>query len=93
MNETSEATPVREGAKKAKIVIEVRGGVVQAVLADRRLAEREAIVAEIIDFDDLEDDADCRFDWADVETAEGESIYRMRGFADLPLQGCVKGWR
>ncbi|HET9342897.1 MAG TPA: hypothetical protein VFO25_08290 [Candidatus Eremiobacteraceae bacterium] len=89
MRKTSETTAASEGGRKAKIVIEVRSGIIQAVLADPALVNREEIVAEIIDLDDMEDDADCKFDWSDVETADGASIYRLNGYAELPLQGCV----
>jgi hypothetical protein len=80
----------------AKIVIEIRGGAIQAVLADPALATREEIIAEIIDFDDIEDGhgeaCGRRYDWPDVETADGESVYRDNGYVEVSLEGCVRGW-
>jgi hypothetical protein len=77
----------------ANIVIEIRGGVIQAVLADPALAKREDIVAEIIDFDDIEDGygTACgrEYDSADVETDDGESVYRKSGYIEVSLVGCV----
>jgi hypothetical protein len=57
-----------------KIAIEIRGGVIQAVLAEPAIAKREGITAEIIDFDHIEENRDSKLDWADVETADGESV-------------------
>jgi hypothetical protein len=71
----------------AKIVIEIRGGVIQAVLADPALAKREDITAKIIDFDDIEADRNCGVDWTDVETADGESVYRRNGYVEIPMGG------
>lgn len=76
----------------AHIVIEIRGGVIQAVLADPALAKREDITAEIIDFDDIEWNRDCEIDLADIENADGESVYRGNGYVEISLQGCVKDW-
>jgi hypothetical protein len=76
----------------AKIVIEIRGGVIQAVLADPALAKREDISAEIIDFDAIEDNRDCKLDWADVETADGESVYRRNGYVEISVEGRLYDW-
>jgi len=76
----------------AKIVIEIRGGVIQAVLADPALAKREDITAEIIDFDDIECDQDCKIDLTDIETVDGESVYRKSGYVQISLEGCVRDW-
>jgi hypothetical protein len=73
----------------AKIIIEIRGGVIQAVLADPALAKREDITGKIVDFDDLEDNRDCNLDWADIETADGESVYRKNGYVEISMEGCV----
>ena len=76
----------------AKIVIEIRGGVIQAVLADPTLAVREEITAEIIDFDEIESNPDCKVDIADIESADGESVYRNNGYVEVSLEGCVRDW-
>ena len=72
-----------------KVVIELRGGYIQRVLVDRTLAEREGLVAELIDFDHIEFGSNCTYRWEDVQTQDGHDVFLETGYVELPIVGCV----